>query len=141
MLRARGALMLPALAFGALVVLVTGALVVGVGGGADSDASATDGSVAETTTTETTARSRGATVVRPAIDGSLEGPTVLVSAAVPYGTPMPIVANLPRRTVLFVTASGFPPSAIGRVEQCGVGGCANDFPVIFDANGETRFQY
>jgi hypothetical protein len=68
-------------------------------------------------------------------------PSVLVSAAAPYGTPAPVIGRLPSRGILDISASGFPPSVTGRVEQCGVAGCANDFPITFDANGEARFQY
>jgi hypothetical protein len=139
MMRARGALSLLALGFGALFVVIAGALVFGVRGGAGSDV--TDDTAADTTTTEGTRRTSGSTVVAPVVRGSLEGPAIVVSAAVPYGTPAPVVDRLSSRSVIDITASGFAPSATGIVQQCGTGGCANAFPVIFDAKGEARFQY
>ena len=72
---------------------------------------------------------------------TVDGPSVLVSAAVPYGTRIPVVGGLPTCAVMYITASGFPPSVTGTVEQCSVGGCAHAFPVTFDANGDARFQY
>jgi Neocarzinostatin family len=119
-----------------LFVVVGGALVVGIGGG--SDPSAPEEAATDTTVGTGARRSPSTAGARPV---SVEGPSVLVSAAVPYGTRIPVVGGLPTRTVMYITASGFPPSATGTVEQCSVGGCAHAFPVTFDANGDARFQY
>jgi hypothetical protein len=63
------------------------------------------------------------------------------SPADEYGWTLPVVDRLPARSVLRITATGFDPNASGLVEQCTVAGCANAFPVLFDANGTARFQY
>lgn len=138
-MRVRGALSLLALGFGALFVVIAGALVFGLRGGAGSDVS--EDTAADTTASEGTRRSPGSTVAAPVVRGSLEGPTVVVTASAPYGTSPPVVDRLASRSVLDVTATGFAPSATGTVQQCGTGACANPFPVTFDANGEARFQY
>jgi hypothetical protein len=141
--RERGMGSVIALGAGAVFVVVVGALavvMVGLGGG---EADTTSSENAPTDTTERTSpRSTVAPSALPAATSghSLDG-AVLVSAAVPYGTPVPVVGKLPSRGVIDITASGFAPSVTGTVEQCGVGGCANAFPVTFDANGDARFQY
>ncbi len=66
---------------------------------------------------------------------------VRLGAEAEYGLPAPVVDRLPGRSVLRITATGFPPSTTSVVEQCSVAGCANAFPVAFDANGYARFQY
>jgi len=97
---------------GGLLVLVAGALVVGVG----PDGAAAD----ELVTREVAVRAEPS-----------EG----------FGPPPPVVDRLPARTVLRITATGFEPNAAGVIEQCAASGCTNPFPVSFDATGTARLQY
>src|SRR5262249_7255705 len=91
---------------GGLLVLLAGALVVGVG----PDGAAAD----ELVTREVAVRAEPS-----------EG----------FGPPPPVVDRLPARTVLRITATGFEPNAAGVIEQCAASGCTNPFPVAFDATG------
>jgi hypothetical protein len=52
-----------------------------------------------------------------------------------------VIERLARRTVLRVTARGFEGGTSGMVQQCAGDRCVNPFPVIFDAEGNARFQY
>jgi len=144
----RGTRSIVALAGGGAIVVVLGLLLVGGvvvrGAGGDSTASPPDTSTprpagitvttAEATTTPTTAA-----VPRAALD-SVE---VHVDAGPndAFDVEVPIVDRLPARSVLRVYATGFDPNGTGFVEQCSVARCGNAFPVVFDSNGASRFQY
>lgn len=140
--RLREATLLVGLAGGGLlVVAVVGVVVVfGVGLRGNDDPTTTTppptGATATSTFTTTTTRT---TVPR----ASIEGPDVLMQARPVdgYGSTPGVVDRLPARSVLRITATGFDPNATGLVEQCTVAGCANSFPVLFDANGTARLQY
>ena len=73
----------------------------------------------------------------------IEGPDVRMEAIDrhAFGTGAPVAAELARRSVLRITASGFDPSAYGLVEQCTRDRCTNSFPVVFSELGSARIQY
>src|SRR5512132_1776581 len=122
MSRARGGLSMLALAVGAVFVIFAAALVVGVGR-AGPDMPASDETVADTADPASSGnprRTSGSSTVPRGTADLFAVPSALVSAAAPYGTPAPMVGTLPSRGILDISASGFPPSVTGTVQQCGV---------------------
>jgi hypothetical protein len=127
----------------ALLVVLLGALVIGIGGRGSGDAE--NGSRPSTTSTSTTSGSttRGVAPSRSVVRDATEGPEVRLDAIDrdTFGAGVPVVAKLPHESVLRVSAIGYDPYAPGAVEQCTLNSCTNSFPVTFDETGAARFQY
>jgi hypothetical protein len=137
---------LVALAGVALLVLLLGAVGVGLIGGragpeADDESRPPSSNTASTTSTTSTAARPEA--VRLVVRDPIEGPDVRMEAIDrhAFGTGAPVVDALARRSVLRITASGFDANAYGQVEQCARDRCTNPFPVLFDEAGSARIQY
>jgi hypothetical protein len=146
--RLREATLLVVLAGGGLLVvaLVGAVLLTGVGirgDHKDSTPSATPTTTTLATTVVTTTTSTVTTATVGSAADSIEGPDVYMQASTVagYGSTPEGVDRLAGQSVLRITAKGFEPNSTGLVEQCTVAGCANAFPVLFDATGGARLQY
>jgi hypothetical protein len=133
------------LAFGgvALLVVLLGALVIGIGGRGGGDAE--NSSLRSTTSDPATSapKTRVAAPSRSVVRDATEGPEVRLDAfdRDTFGAGVPVVAKLTHESVLRISAIGYGPYAAGAVEQCTLNSCTNSFPVTFDETGAARFQY
>ena len=89
-----------------------------------------------------------ATDVAPvtSIGGVPVRPVAMVATAGDEFPAPSVVDELVDGTVLRVVALGFGPRSSGQIEQCAITAgrlrsCGNSFPVVFDENGNARFQY
>jgi hypothetical protein len=122
----------------ALLVLLLGALVIGIG--ARGRGEPAKGSRPSTPSTPTTS---GAAPGRSLVRDATEGPEVRLDAIDrdTFVAGVPVVAKLPHESVLRISAIGYDTLATGAVEQCTLNSCTNSFPVTFDETGAARFQY
>jgi hypothetical protein len=127
----------------ALLVVLLGALAIGIGFRGSGEAE--NGSPPSTTSSPTTSvpTTRPATPGRSVVREATEGPEVRLDAIDrdTFVAGVPVVAKLAHESVLRISAIGYDTFATGSVVQCTLNSCTNSFPVTFDETGAARFQY